>query len=67
MINVVMLALYARASQMQAKRERGQGTLEYIGMVAVAALLIGIVAAAFSGADLAGVVSRSLAKVTSII
>lgn len=66
MINVVMLALYSRASQIRTTRERGQGTLEYIGMVAVAALLIGIVAVAFKGANLGTVVGNAIQTVLDI-
>lgn len=67
MINVMMLALYARASQLRANRQRGQGTLEYIGMIAVAALLIGVVASAFSTAGLAQKVQTAIQTVLNIV
>ena len=62
-----LLTMHLRVTQAGQGRERGQGTLEYVGMIAVAALLIAAVVTAFSGADLGGVVGRALDKVTSII
>lgn len=47
--------------------ERGQGTLEYVGMVALAALLVLAIVAAFGkGTSLADVVSGALGKITGI-
>lgn len=48
-------------------RERGQGTLEYVGMIALAALLVIAIVAAFGkGTSLADVVSGALGKITGI-
>ena len=47
--------------------ERGQGTLEYVGMVAVAALLVVAVITAMKGADLGGWVTTQIGKVKSLI
>ncbi|HWC22390.1 MAG TPA: hypothetical protein VG502_08845 [Flexivirga sp.] len=47
--------------------ERGQGTLEYVGMIALAALLVLAIVAAFGkGTSLADVVSGALGKITGI-
>ena len=67
MLNTLMLALYMRARLVATDRERGQGTLEYVGMVAVAALLVAVVVTAFGGGTtIGGVVERAIAKITSI-
>jgi len=63
----IFLTLYVRATEAGRGRDRGQGTLEYVGMVAVAALLVGLVVTAFGGADLAGVIGRAIDAVTGII
>lgn len=41
----------AAADKIKARREAGQGTLEYIGMIAVAAIIIAAVAGAVNDAD----------------
>jgi hypothetical protein len=64
----VLLALTLRLEDLRATRDRGQGTLEYVGMVAVAALLVGVVVTAFGGGSaLGGVVSTAISKITSIV
>ena len=64
---VLFLALYTRATELDRKDDRGQGTLEYVGMVAVAALLVGVVVTAFGGGDaIAGVVTGAIEAITSI-
>lgn len=51
----------------RSRSERGQGTLEYVGMIALAALLVIAIVAAFGkGTSLADVVSGALAKITGI-
>ena len=63
----MFLALYLRAGEVRESRDRGQGTLEYVGMVAVAALLVTAVVAAFGGgSSIAGVVTGAISKITSI-
>jgi Flp pilus assembly pilin Flp len=54
-----------RLQQFIANRESGQGTLEYIGMVVVAALLIVGVVTAASTADLGGKFQTAIDKLTS--
>lgn len=67
----LFLSLYVRASDTfenrVANRQRGQGTLEYVGMIAVAALLIVAVVGAFKTANLGAKVTTILNSVTSII
>lgn len=49
------------------RNERGQGTLEYVGMIALAALLVIAIVAAFGkGTSLADVVSSAIGKITGI-
>ena len=45
-------------------REAGQGTLEYLGIVIVAAILVGALVGAFNTFDLGGKISTELAKIT---
>ncbi|MFC7624055.1 hypothetical protein [Microlunatus sp. GCM10028923] len=40
------------ADKLRSRRESGQGALEYVGMIAVAALIIALVVAAVSGPTL---------------
>lgn len=54
-------SLHVRVIKAIEAREAGQGTLEYVGMIAVAALLVLAVVAAFGNGDSLG------AKVTSAI
>lgn len=63
----LFLALYTRATELDRSNDRGQGTLEYVGMIAVAALLVGVVVTAFGGGDAIGsVVSTAIDTITSI-
>lgn len=63
----LFLALYSRAADFDTRDDRGQGTLEYVGMVAVAALLVGVVVTAFGGGDaIGGVVEGAIEAITSI-
>ncbi|WP_375426534.1 hypothetical protein [uncultured Friedmanniella sp.] len=52
----------------KARRESGQGTLEYVAMVAVACIIIAAVVAILkpAGATLGTLVSTAIQKVTSI-
>jgi hypothetical protein len=52
----------------KARREAGQGTLEYVAMVAVACIIIAAVVAVLkpAGASIGALVSAALAKVTGI-
>ena len=51
-----MLSLYmvrlTVTGKLRSRRESGQGALEYVGMIAVAALIIALVVAAVSGPTL---------------
>jgi hypothetical protein len=67
MNNILLLALVLRIDEMRERRDRGQGTLEYVGMIAVAALLIGVVVTAFAdGSSIGEKVSNAIETVTSI-
>ncbi|TWP35957.1 hypothetical protein [Leekyejoonella antrihumi] len=48
--------------------DRGQSTLEYVGMIALAALLVAVVVSAFAhGSSLARTVSEALSKISGIV
>ena len=67
----LFLSLYLRTSgALQTRitdRQRGQGTLEYVGMIAVAALVVVAVATTIKGVDLGSMVTAAIAKVTSAV
>jgi hypothetical protein len=56
----LMLALQTRVAE---RDEKGQGTLEYVGMIVVAALLAAAVIAAANGVDLGGVFTDAVNSV----
>lgn len=56
----LMLALQTRVAD---RDEKGQGTLEYVGMIIVAALLAAAVIAAANGVDLGGVFTEAVNSV----
>jgi hypothetical protein len=53
----------ATADKLKARREAGQGTLEYVGMIAVAAIIVVTLIAAASGFDFAGIITKAIDKV----
>ena len=60
-------ALQVRVIKAVEAREAGQGTLEYVGMIAVAALLVVAVVGAFgNGTTLGAKVTAAIAKITAI-
>ena len=63
----MIASLHVRAIKAVEAREAGQGTLEYVGMIAVAALLVLAVVGAFgNGSSLGAKVSDVINKITSI-
>lgn len=52
-----------RLQQLTDEREAGQGTLEYVGMIIVAALIVVAVITAAKGIDLGAVFSTAVHKV----
>lgn len=56
----LMLALQTRVAD---RNEKGQGTLEYVGMIVVAALLAAAVIAAAKGVDLGSVFTNAVNSV----
>jgi hypothetical protein len=46
--------------------EKGQGTLEYLGIVIIAALLVTAIVGAVKGVDIAGTVTSQITKITSL-
>lgn len=67
MNHFLLVALVLRLDEMRERREHGQGTLEYVGMIAVAALLIGVVVTAFGdGGSIADKVTGAIETVTNI-
>jgi hypothetical protein len=53
----------AAAEKLKARRDSGQGTLEYVGMIAVAAIIVVALITAASGFDFAGIVTKAIQKV----
>ncbi|TWP35951.1 hypothetical protein [Leekyejoonella antrihumi] len=52
----------------EGRDEKGQGTLEYVGMIALAALLVGAIVTAFgSGTALSGEVTKAINKISTIM
>lgn len=54
------------ASTVAPKDEKGQGTLEYLGIVIIAALLVVAVVGAVKGVDIGSKVTAQLTKITSL-
>jgi hypothetical protein len=54
---------FERAVAERADKEAGQGALEYVGMILVAALIAGGVWAALKGVDVTGKVSDAVNKI----
>jgi hypothetical protein len=51
----------------EARAEKGQGTLEYVGMIALAALLVMAIVTAFgNGSSLGTKVTSAITKITGI-
>jgi hypothetical protein len=57
----------ATADRIKARREAGQGTLEYVGMIAVAAIVIIAVIGALKQADLKHFISDAITNITSAL
>jgi hypothetical protein len=51
-----------RLQQLTAKGEAGQGTLEYVGMIIVAAIVVVLVIGVIKGADLNGALKSQIDK-----
>ena len=49
-----------RLQQLTARRDAGQGTLEYVGMIIVAAILVTIVVTAVKSTDIAGSFQKAI-------
>lgn len=69
-MNTFALKLYSTMMAFTAapsdKDEKGQGTLEYLGIVIIAALLVTAVVGAVKGVDIAGVVTAQIKKITAL-
>lgn len=57
----------ATATRKRLRRDAGLGTLEYVAMVATAAVLIAALIVTMLGVDLAGITSRAICSVTSAL
>jgi hypothetical protein len=70
-MNNLLITLYVwhltAADKLKARREAGQGTLEYVGMIAVAAIIIVAVVGVAKSADLGSIFSAAVDKVKSAI
>ena len=53
--------------KLKARREAGQGTLEYVGMIAVAAIIIVAVVAVARSADIGSMLTAAIAKVKAAV
>lgn len=64
------LALYATmvstvtSTATASKDEKGQGTLEYVGIVVIAALLVTAIVTAVQGADIGSTITSKIAEIT---
>lgn len=54
----------ARLQQLLDRREAGQGTLEYLGVVVIVAILVAAAVLAFTTFDLGGKLTTELGKIT---
>jgi hypothetical protein len=65
-MNSKMIELYAvlSAHLTAARNEKGQGTLEYVGIVVVAAILVGAVVDAINEGEITSAISK---KITEIV
>ena len=54
-----------RLRQLVANREAGQGTLEYVGMIIVASIIVVAVLDVLGAVDLGGVFQSNIEKVTN--
>ncbi len=53
--------------KLKARREAGQGTLEYVGMIAVAAIIIVAVVAVAKSADIGSMLTAAINKVKAAV
>lgn len=66
MMTSLFVALQVRMHEIMSsagRDERGQGTLEYVGMIAVAAFLVAAVLTASKTVDIGGYFSRKVSEV----
>jgi small-conductance mechanosensitive channel len=62
LIGTYVRAIYALRTH-RARQDAGQGTLEYVGAVVIAAIVVAAVAAAFKGIDVVGAVTGATSKI----
>ena len=60
-----LIAMYAVVTTRfaEARNEKGQGTLEYVGIAVVAAILVVAVVDAVTGANIGGAISTQIQKI----
>ena len=60
-----LIKLYAvlTARMTVAQDEKGQGTLEYVGIVVVAAILVGAVVDAINGGEITGAIREKISEI----
>lgn len=65
-MNSKMMELYmVLVTRLHATRdEKGQGTLEYVGIAIVASILVVAVVDAVTGANIGGVITREIGEIT---
>lgn len=70
-MNKIAFTLYfwqlTAIDKIKTRREQGQGTLEYVGMIAVAALVIVLVVGALKDADLKSMVTTAIKSVQDAV
>lgn len=64
---VALTILMHGAAGRARRNERGQGTLEYVGMVAVAALIVVAVIGVAKGVNLGGIITDAVGSVKGAI
>jgi hypothetical protein len=60
-----LIKMYAvlTARMSVAQNEKGQGTLEYVGIVVVAAILVGAVVDAINGGEITSAISNKISEI----
>lgn len=68
-MNKLILTLFVwqltAVDKIRARREAGQGSLEYVGMIAVAAIIVAAVVLVAKDAKIGDIITAAVAKVTS--
>ena len=67
MLTRLYITADTRIRQAVSSKDRGQGTLEYLGVIVIVAILVAAAIAAFTTFDLGSKLSTQLGKITTAI